>query len=1046
MLALFSLFGLLLFTSCVYFNTYYNAQKYFRQAEKARKAQERQALDLAGDTGTGRAGRDTRAGRQGASGTRKTRASRGAQALYEKAATRASAVLEKHPDSDLVDDAMFLAGRALYWRQDYTYAARSFSDLEEHFPESEYVDDARYWRGLCLEAQALEAQAREIYRGLFSSGGSGTGPKSGLRLGEMAYEQEDFVAAIEEYQATLEEFPKTDLSSEIWLRIGEANLELEEPARLDSALLAFDRALESASSDNIEYKARLNRGRVHYAKGESDAAQKAYTDLLGESKFRRFEGETRLLLGEYYEEAKTLDQALDQYERVRDDFPQTPMSAMAIYRTGVLYLREYGERARAEEYLNEVLTERRGSEAALLTQEFLADFKKVDRLVIQVHRADSLTAAEHDTDSLADSTAGGPSTMVSDLYDLPSASPDAVDFEEELELEEEEEIVHQQKKPAPIDRVMPIYPDLAAKAGVEGKVTVEVRVNEEGRVDSIGLVEGDDLFRDAARAAALQWEFEPAIQNEGPVTVWVVVPFAFELGNSPQPRDRGDAAASARQGRSRKKKADPRDEVFDNLFAVAELYRDKLALPDSAEHYYGEIERRFPRSEQLPRILYSVAWIRIEMEEDLEAARPILERLVAEYPESAHANAARVYLDLEIEVTAEELASVKYAEVERLMEAYGDSLEAYVPLLDDLAREHPMTETGAKAAYVAAWSYENVRRDTSEAERRYEEIISGFPTSSFAELTRQRQQTRDHGLIDKLERGLISIGAGLRPGERIEVVAIEPDSVDSMALSRKYLGFALRAHRRGRLDIASQMYELSLEERGRNPTALFGIGEVSWEQGYYEDAIESFAQALSFEKKMVGVSFRLFEYYLQEGREDSANKYLREFVRQDRSNPEVMDLRTEYPLFAGPEPEDLELEILKEFELSRPEAALRAPADIAPLKEQPMVRSSAKAALPTDSELDSATVIVDILISDDGLPEEIEIFDGDDRLSAAAETVAGQYVFYPAVGKDGEITRTWVELELPFARAMREEVTAAMPRQLPVTATIEPEPEAEGED
>ena len=962
------LLGFFLFTSCVYFNTYYNAQKYFRRAEKARKEQERQALDHGGATGGRRADSDTRVGRRGASGARRSRSSSNAEALYEKAATKASAVLEKHPDSDLVDDAMFLAGRALYWRQDYAYAVRSFSDLEEHFPESEYVDDARFWRGLCLEAQAMDAQAREMYRSLFSSGGSGTGPKSGLRLGEMAYEQEDYVAAIEEYQATLVEFPKTDLRSEIWIRIGEANLELEEPARLDSALLAFDRALESASSDDIEYKARLNRGRLHNTKGELDAARQTYTDLLGESKFRRFEGETRLLLGEYYQDGKALDEALQQYERVRDDFPQTPMSAMAIYRTGVLYLREYGERVRAQEYLEEVLTEKRGSEAALLTQEFLADFKELDRLIVQIHRADSLAAAERDIDSLA-----------------------------------------------------------AAAS--------------ESRIDSLSVpqpihIAADSLTDTTAATASTPLETAESDLDSSALSV---------AQRRPVPPDPRDAAARARRGRSRKKASDPRDELFDNLFAVAELYRDKLALPDSAEHYYGEIERRFPRSEQLPRVLYSVAWIRIEMEKNLKAARPILERLVAEYPESAHANAARAYLDLEIELTAEELASVKYAEAEQMMVTYADSLEAYVPLLDALTREHPMTETGAKSAYLAAWSYENVGRDTSEAGRRYGEVITGFPTSSFAELARRRQQTRDDGLIDKLERRLISIGAGLRPGERIEVVAIEPDSVDSMALSRKFLGFALRAHRRGRLDVASQMYELSLEERGRNPTALFGIGEVSWEQGYYEDAIESFTEALSFEKKLVGVHFRLFEYYLQAGKEDSANKYLRQFVRQDLSNPEVLDLRTEYPFFAGPEPEDLELEILQELELSRPEAALRAPADIAPLKEQPMVRSSAKAAFPADSELDSATVIVDILISDEGLPEQIEIFAGDGRLAAAAETVAGEYVFYPAVGRDGLTTRVWVELELPFARAAQR-VTAGESEQLPATATVDTESEAEGED
>ena len=49
----------------------------------------------------------------------------------DKALRKASVVLEKHPESDLVDDAMFLAGRVLFRLRDYAYGARSFQDLEE---------------------------------------------------------------------------------------------------------------------------------------------------------------------------------------------------------------------------------------------------------------------------------------------------------------------------------------------------------------------------------------------------------------------------------------------------------------------------------------------------------------------------------------------------------------------------------------------------------------------------------------------------------------------------------------------------------------------------------------------------------------------------------------------------------------------------------------------------------------------------------------------------------------------------------------------------
>jgi protein TonB len=116
-----------------------------------------------------------------------------------------------------------------------------------------------------------------------------------------------------------------------------------------------------------------------------------------------------------------------------------------------------------------------------------------------------------------------------DMLELPP--PPAFDFGEgEVELEEEEEIVEiwkVEKQPVPIVQVKPAYPDVARKAGIEGQVTVLVLVNKEGLVEAAGSITGNEIFHEVARAAALQWEFEPAIQNDKPVKVWVSLPFKF---------------------------------------------------------------------------------------------------------------------------------------------------------------------------------------------------------------------------------------------------------------------------------------------------------------------------------------------------------------------------------------------------------------------------------------------------------------------------------------------------------------------------------------
>ena len=102
-----------------------------------------------------------------------------------------------------------------------------------------------------------------------------------------------------------------------------------------------------------------------------------------------------------------------------------------------------------------------------------------------------------------------------------------------VSLEEEEEDVVElwmvEKRPVPLKEVVPRYPESARRAGVEGKVAVTILVGKSGKVEKIGEIEGPAVFHAAARQAALQWTFLPAVQNDQVVRVWVRIPFNFQF-------------------------------------------------------------------------------------------------------------------------------------------------------------------------------------------------------------------------------------------------------------------------------------------------------------------------------------------------------------------------------------------------------------------------------------------------------------------------------------------------------------------------------------
>lgn len=86
--------------------------------------------------------------------------------------------------------------------------------------------------------------------------------------------------------------------------------------------------------------------------------------------------------------------------------------------------------------------------------------------------------------------------------------------------------------PVAILQVQPPYPEIPLKAGVEGTVYVKMLVTKEGKVKHAEVAKStNNIFNQPAIEVALQWKFTPAIMNNGPVNVWVTVPFKFRLNS-----------------------------------------------------------------------------------------------------------------------------------------------------------------------------------------------------------------------------------------------------------------------------------------------------------------------------------------------------------------------------------------------------------------------------------------------------------------------------------------------------------------------------------
>ena len=87
-----------------------------------------------------------------------------------------------------------------------------------------------------------------------------------------------------------------------------------------------------------------------------------------------------------------------------------------------------------------------------------------------------------------------------------------------------------EKEPVCIKRIEPTYPEIAQKAGLEGTVYAKLWITKEGKVRDVQVMKSDsEIFNQAVIDAAKQWLFTPAMMKNGPVAVWLAVPFNFKL-------------------------------------------------------------------------------------------------------------------------------------------------------------------------------------------------------------------------------------------------------------------------------------------------------------------------------------------------------------------------------------------------------------------------------------------------------------------------------------------------------------------------------------
>jgi len=85
------------------------------------------------------------------------------------------------------------------------------------------------------------------------------------------------------------------------------------------------------------------------------------------------------------------------------------------------------------------------------------------------------------------------------------------------------------RPPAKVRHVVPAYPELARRAGVEGVVVLECVIDPSGHVAEVRILRSQPLLDAAAVGAVRQWVYSPTRLNGVPVAVLLTVTVQFKI-------------------------------------------------------------------------------------------------------------------------------------------------------------------------------------------------------------------------------------------------------------------------------------------------------------------------------------------------------------------------------------------------------------------------------------------------------------------------------------------------------------------------------------
>ena len=295
---------LLFLKGCAYFNTFYNAEEHFATAERIR-------IENLGNQMPSRAIQE-----------------------YGRAIEKSEKVLREYSDSRYVKDARLLKGKSHYFRREYDSAVSIFNQLIQ---EEGFNYEAKYWLALCKWRDLKPKPAINDLEDLISKVESDEfKSRIFLSLGEIYLSIDDSELAFDNFDKGANLSKNRLLREQVYFQIAEISFKKTD---FDKALESYQKVLSNTVSITRIQDSNLKMVQIYRLRGELEKSASKIQELIIDEDFSSIKSDLDLELTKIEFDRGKIDFAIQNYDRIGKDYPNTQTAIESYYLLSEIYLR-----------------------------------------------------------------------------------------------------------------------------------------------------------------------------------------------------------------------------------------------------------------------------------------------------------------------------------------------------------------------------------------------------------------------------------------------------------------------------------------------------------------------------------------------------------------------------------------------------------------------------------------------------------------------------------------------------------------------------------